>query len=613
MNAARLRRVATAPGRTGAGTADKRPAALLLLATVLAVLWANGLWANTPFAGSYERFWEATAEVRAGGMVLELTFRELVNDALMAVFFFVVGLEVRREFALGELTNRSRAVVPVVAAAAGLAVPAVIFLGFTAGTPNAAAWGVVISTDTAFLLGALAIAGPKVPGRLRIFLLTLAVVDDVAALSIIALVYTEHLEPVPLLLAFLGLAAVYCTRYLPAGRGAAYAVLAVLTWLAFYASGVHPTLAGVGIALLVPVFAPSRRQVEHALDLATVFRQSPNSGYARAAASSLRESISINERLHSAYTPYVDYLILPLFALANAGVRLDGQTLARAVQSPLAWGVICGLVLGKFTGIFGASTVLKRLRIGEFGPGLTLGRIAGGAVLSGIGFTISLFIIGLAIEDPEVQNEARAAVLAASLLAFACGSVLFRVVERRRPAVPPGQVLARPVNPARDHVVGPADAPLTLVEYGDYECPFCSRATGTILEVREHFGDELRYVWRHLPLTRVHPNAVAAAEAAEAADRQGRFRAYSAHLFEHQENLLPGDLLNAAESLGLDMDRFEADLRSAEVSNRVLDDALDAESMDLNGTPTFFIGTRRHHGPYDAATLIAALEASRHS
>ncbi|MCC3276699.1 Na+/H+ antiporter NhaA [Arthrobacter sp. zg-Y20] len=608
---ARPQRIASAPGRVSTG--PKRPAALLLLATLAAVLWANGVWVSPSLAGSYEKFWAATVEVRAGGMDLELTLRELVNDVLMAVFFFVVGLEVRREFALGELTNRSRAVVPVVAAAAGLAVPAVIFLLLTMGTDNAGAWGVVISTDTAFLLGALAIVGPKVPGRLRIFLLTLAVVDDVAALSVIAVVYTDHLNPLALILAFAGLGAVFCTRYLPRGRGPAYAVLAVLTWLAFYASGVHPTLAGVGIALLVPVFAPGRHQVEHALDLARVFRQSPNSGYARAAASSLRESISINERLHSAYTPYVDYAILPLFALANAGVRLDGQSLLRAAQSPLAWGIVCGLVLGKFIGIFGASAVLKRLRIGEFGPGLTLGRIAGGAALSGIGFTIALFIIGLAIPDPGVQNEARVAVLAASVLAFAAGAAVFGVLERRRPAVPPGQVLARPVNPSRDHVVGPPDAPLTLVEYGDYECPFCSKATGTIMEVREHFGPQLRYVWRHFPLSRVHPNAVAAAEAAEAAALQGQFRSYSSYLFEHQDDLLPEDLLRAAEEVGLDMERFEADQRSAEVSNRVLDDALDAESMDLNGTPTFFVGTRRHHGPYDAATLIAALEASRPS
>ncbi|MCC9145811.1 MULTISPECIES: Na+/H+ antiporter NhaA [unclassified Arthrobacter] len=602
---ARPHRIAsTSAPANGAG--EKRPAALLLLATILAVLWANA-----PFAASYNEFWETTVEVRAGSMILELTARELINDALMAVFFFVVGLEVRREFALGELTNRSRAVVPVVAAAAGIAVPAAVFLLFTGGTEDAGAWGVVISTDTAFLLGALAIAGPRVPGRLRIFLLTLAVVDDVAALSIIALVYTDHLEVVPLLLAFAGLAAVGLTRYLPYGRGAVYAVLAVLVWLAFYASGVHPTLAGVGIALLVPVFPPARRDVERALEVTRIFRQSPNSGYARAAVNSVRESISINDRLHSAYTPYVDYLILPLFALANAGVKLDGATLDRALHSPLAWGIVCGLVLGKFTGIFGAAAMLRRLRIGEFGPGLTLGRIAGGAALSGIGFTIALFIIGLAIDDPAVQNEARVAVLAGSLLAFAAGTIIFRIVERRRPAVPLGEVLARPVDPSRDHIVGPPDAPLTLVEYGDYECPFCSRATGTILEVREHFGSELRYVWRHLPLSRVHPHAVAAAEAAEAAGRQGHFRDYSAHLFEHQDDLLPEDLLAAAESLGLDMDRFEADLRSAKVSNRVLDDALDAESMDLHGTPTFFVGHRRHHGPYDTATLIRALEASR--
>ncbi|WP_312182959.1 Na+/H+ antiporter NhaA [Arthrobacter sp.] len=592
--------------RLGAMGQEKRAASLLLVFTLLALLWAN-----SPLALSYTEFWETTVELRAGSWGLELTLQEVVNDLLMAVFFFTVGLEVRREFALGELTNRSRAVVPVAGAAAGIALPALVFLLIAGNTEYAHAWGVVISTDTAFLLGALALVGPKFPGRLRIFLLTLAVVDDVAALSIIALVYTEHLMLLPLFAGFVGLAAVAASRYLPRGRGAAYAVLAAATWLAFYYAGVHPTLAGVAVALSVPVFAPRRHEVERALELAQTFRQSPNSEYARAAAGSLRESISINERLQSALSPWVSYLILPLFALANAGVKLDGATLSAAVRSPLTWGVAVGLALGKFTGIFGISALLRRLRLGEFGPGLTLGRISGGAALSGIGFTISLFIISLAIDDAAAQNEARVGVLSGSLLAFGLGTMIFKVLEARAPLEPVGKHLARPVTPGRDHIAGIPDAPLTLVEYGDFECPFCSKATGVVDEVREYFGAELRWVWRHLPLTRVHPHAVQAAEAAEAAALQGRFAAYAAGLFQDQDHLDPADLLALAEGLGLDIDRFESDLRSADVVNRVRDDALDAEAMDLHSTPTFFVNGVRHRGPYDAAALIRALEATR--
>lgn len=307
-------------------------AILLLLGTAAAILWANLA------SGSYDAFWDTHLVLGVGDIELEFTLHSAVNDALMAIFFFTVGLEVRREFAIGELTSWSRALVPVVAAIAGLAVPALLFLFVARGTGQEHAWGMVISTDTAFLVGALALVGPRVPGRLRVFLLTLAVVDDIGALSIIALVYTEDFTPLPLVIAAVGLVGVYFTRYLPSGRGPVYGTLAIIVWLAFLASGVHPTLAGVAIALLVPVYRPNRRDVEHALELARTFRQSPNSEYARAAANSLRESISINERLQSAYSPYVAYVILPLFALANAGVVVTPDILAAALVSPVTWG-----------------------------------------------------------------------------------------------------------------------------------------------------------------------------------------------------------------------------------------------------------------------------------
>jgi Na+/H+ antiporter NhaA len=577
-------------------------ALLLLAATIVAVAWTN------ISAGSYAGFWETHVTLGVADLRLDFTLHALVNDALMAIFFFTVGLEVRREFAIGELTTWSRAVVPVVAAVAGLVLPALLYLLVSAGSGYENAWGIVISTDTAFLVGALALIGPKAPGRLRVFLLALAVVDDIGALSIIALVYTDTFTPMPLLVAAAGLAGIFVIRYLPSGRGLAYGTLSILVWLAFLASGVHPTLAGVAIALLVPVYRPDRREVEHALDLARTFRQSPNTEYARAAANSLRESISINERLQSSYAPYVAYIVLPLFALANAGVQLNAEILAAAATSPVTWAIIVGLVVGKLLGVFGASAIMRRLRIGEFGPGLSLDRIVGGGALCGIGFTIALFIVELAIDDPAAQNEARVGVLTASVVAFLVATLIFRLSDRVRPAQESGRTLQRPVDPTRDHIWGPVDAPMTLVEYGDFQCGFCLKATGSVEEVHRELGGRIRYVWRHAPLTRYHPNALAAAEASEAASLQGKFFEFERSLFADQENQLPSHILRRAEELELDVERFQADLRSAAVAARVRDDMLDAEAMDIAAVPTFFVNGRRHTGPYDARSLIRALE-----
>ncbi|MBG6237864.1 Na+/H+ antiporter NhaA [Mycetocola sp. CAN_C7] len=602
----RFPRWITIPGAGLTGhSLEKISAALLLLFTVIALVWAN-----SPLSTGYDEFWESSFDIRAGDVVIQMTFHSVVNDALMAFFFFAVGLEVKREFAIGELTDRTRAVVPIIAALAGLVVPAGIFLLLNPSGEDARAWGVVISSDTAFLLGALAIVGPTFPARLRVFLLTLAVVDDVGALGAIAVFYTEQVDLVPLVISVVLLGLVVLVRFLPVGRGPAYTVLSLLVWLTLYSSGVHPTLAGVAIALVIPVFPPRRREVERAAELARAFRQSPSSEYAAAASRSLNDSISANERLQIVYAPYVSFLILPLFALANAGVRLDQETIGAALGSSLTWGIIAGLVVGKIVGITGATALVRRFGLGQLAPGLTVARVLGGAALSGIGFTISLFIVDIAISDPLKQSEARVGVLAASLIAFVLGTLAFRIIDRVQPASTIGRTLIRPIDPDRDHIKGPADAPLTLVEYGDFECPFCSRATGSIDEVRAHYGPRLRYVWRHLPLTRVHPHATEAARASEAAAAQGAFFTFVPLLFARQDRLETDDLLSYAVEAGLDVDRFSHDLRSVRSANRVDDDALDAEIMDLGTTPTFFIGSKRHQGPYDAQSLIRALDAS---
>jgi Na+/H+ antiporter NhaA/predicted DsbA family dithiol-disulfide isomerase len=472
---------------------------------------------------------------------------------------------------------------------------------------------VVISTDTAFLIGALAIIKPKYPARLRIFLLTLAVVDDIGALCVIALFYSDRIDVTPLVISAALIIALALVRYLPAVRGPAYAVLGFALWIALWAAGIHPTLAGVAVALLIPVFTPDRRQVEQTVDMIRAFRQSPNSQYARAATRGLRESISINERLQTEIGPYVSFVVLPLFALANAGVRLDADGVTAALRSTLTWGIVAGLVVGKFIGITGATWIMARTGLGQLAPGLTLRRVAGGAALSGIGFTIALFIVDIAIAEPSRQDQARIGVLLASAIAFILGLAIFRITDWLSPPEPVGLKLIRPINPERDHIRGNPDAPLTVVEYGDFECPFCSRATGAIDEVRAHFGDELRYVWRHLPLERVHPRAFDAARASEAAALQGKFWEMAHELFDHQDDLEWSDIYRYAVAVGCDIERFDHDVRidPSKVLHRVQDDAQDAELMDLNSTPTFFVNGKRHKGPWDSASLIRALEAGR--
>ncbi len=590
---------------TAARSGENLAAALLLAFTVIAIVWANSPWTQ-----GYSDFWSTEVGLRFGDIHAELSVKHLVNDGLMTFFFFIVGLEVKSQFTIGELTERARAAVPVIAAVAGLILPAIVFLLFNPSGADARAWGVVISTDTAFLVGALAIIGPQCPARLRTFLLTLAVVDDVGALLAIAVFYSEHVSLVPLLVAVALVAAIAAVRLLPTGQGPAYAALAVGLWLALSAGGVHPTLAGVVVALLIPVFTPERQRVEEAVDVIRAFRQSPNSEYARAASRSLRQSISINERLQTGFGSYVSFFVLPLFALANAGVHLDRDTMAAALRSPLTWGVVTGLVVGKFIGITGATVLVRASGLGVLAPGLTLPRVAGGAALSGIGFTISLFIIDLAIEDPAKQDQARVGVLAASVLAMVLGWATFRVTDWLSPPQSVGMTLIRAVDPGRDHLRGDPDAPLTLVEYGDFECPFCSRATGAIDEVREYFGDgRLRYVWRHLPQERVHPHAMDAARASEAAALQGRFFEMAVRMFEFQDHLEWEHIYRYADGIGMDIAKFDEDLHSSKVLHRVQDDAQDAELMDLGSTPTFFVNGRRHRGPWDAASLIRALEA----
>ena len=588
---------------TEAGSAN-----LLLTATVVALVWAN-----SPWSGSYESLWSTEAAVRVGGGELAMDLGHWVNDGLMALFFFVIGLEVRRELSVGELTDRRRVVVPAMAAFGGMVVPALLYLLINPSGEAANGWGVVIGTDTAFLLGALAIVGPACPTQLRVFLLTLTVFDDVVAVAIIGGVYSDSLDPVALAVAAGCLAALAVLSRAGEWRSSIYLLTGAALWVATIESGLHPSIAGMVAGLLIAARSPDRREVERAASLFRAFRQSPLPEVGYSARRGLQRAVSINERLQTALHPWTSFVIVPLFALANAGVDLRGGLLGDALRSPVTWGVVLGLVAGKLIGIGAGALGAVRLRLGSLPQGVGEGQVLGGAALSGIGFTVSLLVAGLAFDTPALHEQAIVGVLLSAALSVLTGWLLFwlaAVVRGERTAGLPMN-LDRSVEPERDHIRGRADAPLTLVEYGDFECPFCGRATGVVRELSERFGDDLRYVFRHLPLTDVHDHAEIAAQAAEAANAQGRFWEMHDLLFAHQDELEPEDLVGYAGNLGLDVEQYARDLGVERHAKRVRDDVASAEASGARGTPTFFIGETRHIGPYDAGTLARELIATR--
>jgi Na+/H+ antiporter NhaA len=589
--------------RTEAGSAS-----LLLAATIIALAWAN-----SPLRGAYEDLWSAELTIDLAGAQISEDLRHWVNDGLMVFFFFVVGLEIRRELSMGELTDKARAAVPAIAAIGGMVVPAAVFLALNAGGEGARGWGIVMATDIAFVLGLLALLGPRFPAPLRVFLLTLAIIDDIGAIAVIAIFYSEDINLVALAAAAVLIPLVFVVNRVRIWRGPAYFLAGLALWVAMHESGIHPTIAGVILGIATAVFPPNRGDVERAARLSRSFRQAPTPELARAATLSVADSVSPNERLQALLHPWTSYVIVPIFALANAGVVISADTLSAAAGSALTLGIVLGLVAGKLIGITAFTAASVRFGGGRLPDGLGRPQVVGGAALAGIGFTVSLFVTDLAFSDPDLRDQAKIGVLAASIIAAVLAAVIFRVAERGGDASGPGRPerLDRPVDPDIDHVRGDVGAPMSLVEYGDYECPFCGRAIDVVDDLFERFGDELSYVFRHVPNTERHAHAQLAAEAAEAASGQGRFWEMHDRLFDHQDHLDWDRVIDEAQALGLDLDRFVDDLQERVHAEHVRLDAASAEASGVRGTPAFFVGGRRHEGPWDAETLAAALEATR--
>lgn len=368
--------------------------ALLLVAAVVALAWAN-----SPWSAVYDRIVEAATTIRVGGFTLDVDVHHLVNDGLMTIFFFVVGLEITREVRTGELRDRRAAAVPAIAALGGMVVPALLYLAVNAGTAAANGWGIPMATDIAFAVGVLTVAARSAPPGLRSFLLSLAIVDDIGAILVIALVYSSGIEPGSLLLVAAIVALLVAHRRLRRWRLGIHLALGVALWIAVASSGVHPTIAGVLLGILTPA------------------EPGPDGGPSPLA--------RLEERIH----PWASYAIVPAFAFANAGIHLSASAFADALASPVTLGVLLGLVVGKTIGISLAAWLAVRSGFGRLPEGVGWRGIVGAAAVAGIGFTVALFVAELAFTDPVIADRARVGILLASVLAGAIGFGLLRRVR----------------------------------------------------------------------------------------------------------------------------------------------------------------------------------------
>ncbi|MDT4892544.1 MAG: hypothetical protein QOE97_1579 [Pseudonocardiales bacterium] len=584
---------------------------ILVAAVVLSLVWAN------IDIGSYERVWSMTCSIRVGSVGITHDLRTWINSGLMTLFFLVVGLEARREFDLGDLRERRRFVLPCAAGLVGMVVPVSIYLAINAGRESSHGWGVAMSTDTALALGLLALIGRDVPDRVRAFLLTVFVVDDLVALVVIALVYSEHVTVWPLLVAGGAFAVLLVVTARRMQQRSVYIAIGLVMWTALLGSGVDPVVAGLAIGLSASAYSPARTDLEQATVLVRLFREQPTPELARSASAGLTSTLSPNARLQTFYHPWTSYLIVPLFALANAGIELRPDFLARAYTAPITLGILASYLLGKPIAVVGTSWAVTRLSRGRIRPPVGWAAVLASGTIAGIGFTVALLIASRAFTGTDLA-EAKLGALTAALAA----SVITWTIYRLTALLPPGQRarallgdttviqdLIPEVDRKRDHMRGPMNAAITVIEFGDFECPYCGLAEPA---VRELLADtDIRYVWRHLPLSDVHPSAQLAAEASEAAASQGAFWEMHDLLLAHQDALGPADLFRHAAQLGLDTDRFRDELQRHVHDTRIAQDVESADLSGVSGTPTFFVNGRRHYGAFDLESLKAAVKTAR--
>jgi NhaA family Na+:H+ antiporter len=398
---------------------------LLVLATVVALVWAN-----SPWSAGYDQLWGTTLAVDAGPLHLSEDLRHWVNDGLMALFFFVVGLEIKRELTGGQLARLRDASLPAIAALGGMVVPAALFAAITAGTAGGAGWGIPMATDIAFALGILALLGDRVPASLKVLLLGLAIADDIGAIAVIAVFYTDEIAVPWLVAAAVGTLVIAVMRQARVWFVPAYALVGTVVWACTLESGVHATIAGVVLGLLTPT-KPLLPQLEAD---AVAGRLSSDSDVTadevRSIGFELRESVSVAERLEAGLHPWTSYVVIPVFALANAGIGLSGDALGDAASSRVTAAVVIGLVIGKVVGISAFAWLAVRAGAARLPDDVSWRHVVGMAGVAGVGFTVSIFVTGLAYADVGLQDEAKIGVLAASVLAAGIGAAVLATARR---------------------------------------------------------------------------------------------------------------------------------------------------------------------------------------
>lgn len=398
---------------------------LLIAATIVALIWANA------WQGSYEDFIHFDISLQFGSIIsIDETLEHWVNDALMVVFFFVVGLEIKRELVGGELADPRAAALPAMAALGGMIVPAVIYAVMNAGGPGADGWGIPMATDIAFAVGVISLLGKRVPSAMKVFILTLAIVDDIGAIVVIALFYTSDLSMGWLVTALCTVAVIFLMKFARVWYIPLYVIVGAFLWLAVFESGVHATIAGVVLGLICPAHPLRSYAADPCVDAA----DHPHVGSAitgdasprviRRANFEIREQLSVAERLEDLLHPFSSYIIIPLFALVNAGIVISNDTFENAISSDVTLGVVFGLVVGKFIGVSLFTWLGVKLGISSLPRGASFLHVIGLSLIAGIGFTVSLFITGLAFSDPTVIDEAKLGILCASAIAAMLGMVV---------------------------------------------------------------------------------------------------------------------------------------------------------------------------------------------
>jgi NhaA family Na+:H+ antiporter len=402
---------------------------LLLVAAVVALVWAN-----SPFGDAYDTLWHTEIVVGVGSWSIDLDLQHWVNDGLMALFFLVVGLEIKREVLQGELREPRAAALPAIAAIGGMVVPALLYVALNAGGDGAHGWGIPMATDIAFALGVLTLAAKHAPASIKPFVLTLAIVDDIGAILVIALFYSGGVALSPLLVAAVVIAAIVVLQRIGVRANTVYVALGIALWIATYEAGIHPTIAGVVMGLLTPLYpyqppAAVSREAIRTADETDDDPEEPDAGahlWLRLATLS-KEAVSPLVRVEHALLPWTSFVIVPIFALANAGVDLSGSSLGEALTSRITLGVILGLVVGKTIGIWTASAIAVRTGLARLPSGVDLRHVLGAGAVAGIGFTVALFITELAFEDALLRDEAKVGILVASVAAGLLGWVLLRL------------------------------------------------------------------------------------------------------------------------------------------------------------------------------------------